>query len=210
MNNIKLLSEMNNIEFLSEILEICQHSMNEGDYIRAANMLRDNHNNVPIVNEPPHEEEILYRIPLKICIHKLNDDEGPHINILGYMQTNIPYSATDNRSGKSIQHFICSDGGERFTIECSYRTNSQTCFKNRCGPLKQFINTFFKKYLAVIVSLDYRISFKDFFEFEHNKQIMINDVLDDDNYNSHDDIYNLYKIHVIECIIESLENRVYI
>ena len=54
-----------NTELLTDILELCETHLDEGNYIRASNLLKNIHENKPVIN---NEITIRFPTPLKVCI----------------------------------------------------------------------------------------------------------------------------------------------
>jgi len=211
---------MNNTEFLTHILELCEKNMPEGEYLRAANMLRDNHNKIPIVNES-EEEEIIYSRPLSISIRDVDDDGILNdFQVVGHSQKNVRYSATDSRIARIPQHFICEQNNIRFIIKCDDTENHHSIFKFRSVFLKKYIKVFLKRHLALCVYISAsqnniiheNIEFSKFYKFYKKKIDMYNDNIDSEDYEDKwscnlDDSYNEYLEFVIEIFINDLETR---
>jgi hypothetical protein len=117
---------MNNTEFLSEILSLCETHMSEGNYLRASNMLKDVHHDIPIRNENEFEE-LFFERPLRVWIFADDDDETDETNETDETDTNftifgIFVKKIVQNNGRTIKvplHFNCKNDTDAFTIKCT-------------------------------------------------------------------------------------------
>jgi hypothetical protein len=188
-----------NTEILTDILDLCETHLNEGDYLRASNLLKNIHENEPIIDD---EITIRFPTPLKVCIF---DDiaQCESFTILGVVKHRIERRLI-------VKKIIFSVYGNEGSLDLK-ETHSN--FRFRCDRFKKLLKSFFIK------ELTYEIAYNDQFNVEakhklkdHYKFLKSFDRStrddDDDDYEECLDLDYVYKKFlefVVDRIIETID-----
>jgi hypothetical protein len=191
-----------NTELLSNILELCETHLDEGEYLRASNLLKSVHEKKP----DPETKIVNFTRPIKIVkVDGLGNDENEDIiKIKGVILKKRPYFS--NYSVKKI--FVCFSGDDDEENEF----NKEVSFEKCTRILRHYMKT--NLFIDVCVSdnhdtfLDCKYySLRDYKNFYVRSQISmsVNDDDPDDCDFCSDWLYDKYLGYIIDSIKENLQ-----
>lgn len=188
-----------NTEFLTEILELCETHLDEGKYLRASNMLKNIHENKPVVN---NEMIIRFPTPIKIDVLALTeDDENIQLRILGVVKRR-------HATRFMVSKIIYSVYGNETCIELKSTSHN---FRFRCKRFRKILMSFFRKQLTLAIEykdhfdIHNHLDLKKYYKFKNRYCESMLDNEDDEVCLDHDYVYTSFLEFVVDRIIDTLD-----
>jgi len=182
-----------NTELLTDILQLCETHLDEGNYLRASNLLKNIHENKPIIED---ENIVRFPTPLKVCIFH-DDVLCESFTILGVVKHHVFGRLMVNK-------IIFSVYGNEAIIDLK---GTESNFRFRCARFKKLLKSFFIKELTYEIAyndefnVEAKHKLKDHYEFLNRSMGDYEEEIDLDR----DYVYNSFLEFVVDRIIETID-----
>ena len=191
--NYNMQNQPTNTELLTDILQLCETHLDEGNYLRASNLLKNIHENKPIIED---ENIVRFPTPLKVCIFH-DDVLCESFTILGVVKHHVFGRLMVNK-------IIFSVYGNEAIIDLK---GTESNFRFRCARFKKLLKSFFIKELTYEIAyndefnVEAKHKLKDHYEFLNRSMGDYEEEIDLDR----DYVYNSFLEFVVDRIIETID-----